>query len=328
MKNGNEPVSVAYKLLRIDAQRTVEAADSYLQDLCRRHSAGGVLVGLSGGIDSTLVAALAVRSLGKNSVRAVFLHDRFSQKASAINARRVAERIGIEFTTRRIESAMYTPNSRTAWVMRLLHLSGFINRLVYRSYGLIVGETLFVSSLRAGHAENVNFRRPKVQTLVRCAQSGWDERHIHRFRVLGAEAAAKGSLLLSAANRTETMIGWVVKGCAEMLPYRPIIGLYKTQIRQLAQFLNLPGAIRTQMPSPDMMKGITDEFALGMRYGKIDLALDYLEGGLSEEDLRAVGVTPDKLDRVRKMKHLSSWKRSPGMLPAPVDGRIQGGLRI
>jgi len=151
---------------------------------------------------------------------------------------------------------------------------------------------------------------------------------LHRFWVLGAEAAEKGLLLLSAANRTETMIGWVVKGCAEMLPHRPVVGLYKTQIRQLAKFLNLPEGIRKQIPSPDMMKGITDEFALGMRYDRIDLALDYLEGGIPEEKLHSAGVTPEELDRVREISRLSSWKRSPAILTAQLDGSIQGGLRI
>ena len=67
------------------------------------------------------------------------------------------------------------------------------------------------------------------------------------------------------------------------------------------------------------MKGITDEFALGLSYAKIDLALDHLEGGLSREDLEAAGVTERELRHVRKMNRLSEWKRRPLSLPIAPD---------
>jgi len=71
---------------------------------------------------------------------------------------------------------------------------------------------------------------------------------------------------LGTANRSEYLVGWFVKDGIDDLPFSPLIGLYKTQVRQLSEFLGLPFKIRNRLASPDMVKGITDEFALGISY--------------------------------------------------------------
>ena len=124
------------------------------------------------------------------------------------------------------------------------------------------------------------------------------------------------------------MIGWFVKDGVDDLPLQPMIGLYKTQVQQLAMFLRIPIEVRTQAPSPDMMRGITDEFALGLSYSKIDVALDFLEGGLSRESLTAMDITEKELRQVQTMKFLSKWKRSPILEPLTTNGGPTGGLRI
>jgi NAD+ synthase len=105
------------------------------------------------------------------------------------------------------------------------------------------------------------------------------------------------------------------------------MGLYKTQVRQLADYLQVPSTIQTQAPSPDMMKGITDEFALGLTYRVIDLALDHLDGGITQEQLASNGVSRKDLNLVRKMNELSTWKRTVAYPPPPVDGGPMGGYR-
>ena len=66
--------------------------------------------------------------------------------------------------------------------------------------------------------------------------------------------------LIGAANLSECEVGWFVKDGIDDLPVQPMAGLYKTQVRQLAKTLDLPEPVRTQLPSPDMAKGVTDEF--------------------------------------------------------------------
>jgi NAD+ synthase len=86
---------------------------------------------------------------------------------------------------------------------------------------------------------------------------------------LESKARAQNWLLLGAANRSEWETGWFVKDGVDDLPYQPLMGLYKTQVRQLGRYLGVPGEIQQQVPSPDMMRGISDEYALGMSYSTI-----------------------------------------------------------
>jgi NAD+ synthase len=140
------------------------------------------------------------------------------------------------------------------------------------------------------------------------------------------KAERENLLLLGAANRTESMIGWFVKNGVDDLPIQPLSGLYKTQIRQLAAYLGLPREVVDQPPSPDMMKGITDEMAIGYSYAKMDLVLDYLEGGVTLEGLIKNNVTSKEIRDIKEIKRLSAWKRGKKK-EIPVDGGPRGGYR-
>lgn len=320
-------MTTASALLRIDEERAVQAVDAYLHQLCAQHSARGVLVGLSGGVDSAVLVALAAQSLGESSVHAMYLYDRDSERGQGSNAGEVARWLGIELKTESIELGRRQGGT---CALRMTRLSPFINRFMYRSYHLLTGETPFVSSLRAGGGAVADrrHRRSALRFVNRYAEELFYDRHRYRREVLESRAKAHNWVLLGGANRTEWEVGWFVKDGVDDLPYQPLIGLYKTQVRQLARHLGVPLEVREQAPSPDMMRGISDEYALGMSYGKIDTGLDYLAGGLSRWAVRAVGLTEEGLRRIREMKDLSQWKRRSVSEPLPVNGGRSGGLRV
>jgi NAD+ synthase len=320
----------ASALLKIDEERAVAAVTKYLHNLCTQHSVAGVLAGLSGGIDSALLVTLAAQALGERSAHAIYLYDRDSEHDLGCNAQQVAEWLGIDLETESIEAGRGERGLYMSWGMRLTRLSPFLNRFIYRVYHIIAGETPFVSSLRAGRGEleGHGLRISVIRFVNQYAEEVFYARHRYRREVLESKVRAKNWLVLGAANRSEWETGWFVKDGVDDLPYQPLIGLYKTQVRQLASYLGMPVEIQQQVPSPDMMKGIRDEYALGMSYSTLDLALDYLAGGVSREQVRVAGVTEEDLRRVREMKELSSWKRRSMTEPLPVDGSRRGGLRL
>ncbi|MEN6393996.1 MAG: NAD(+) synthase, partial [Anaerolineaceae bacterium] len=118
------------------------------------------------------------------------------------------------------------------------------------------------------------------------------------------------------------------KGGVDDLPDQPLIGLYKTQVRQMAGYLGVPQHVQKQAPSADMVRGVSDEYAIGMRYSTLDLGLDYLARGVSLEDLLSAGITDKDVQRIREMKVLSQWKRQDSIAPPAIDGSIHGGLRV
>lgn len=291
---------------------------------------GGILIGLSGGIDSSLLATIAVEALGRQSVHLAYLYDQHSSQDQFCNASDISKLLGVEMETRSIEQVMRERGIYSSFGMKITSFSGRLNRLLHQTYGAIFNETPFISSLKIGHDQSIRKTTEGLgfRGIIRQPETGMNARHIYRREVLEEQARSNGWLLIGAANRTEWQVGWFVKDGIDDLAIQPIKGLYKTQVRQLASYLQLPAGVVTQLPSPDMMKGITDEFALGMSYAKIDLVLDYLEGGLTKEVITEAGCDEEKIQWVRELKRLSIWKRGTYPSQFPVDGGPNGDLRI
>jgi NAD+ synthase len=323
-------VPVCSSLLRIDEARAVQELGGYLRSGRAERTATAALLGLSGGIDSAVLATIAVGALGAPCVRAAYLYDQHSAPGLRKNARMVAAWLGLELEETSIEPPMRQAGVYSSYAMRLTSFAAVLNRLLHEAYRVAVGEPPFVSSLRLGGAETTvdNTRDRGFLTVIRQLEAAFNARHIYRRQALETEAAARNCLLLGAANRTEWLTGWFVRGGVDDLPNQPLRGLYKTQVRQLAAFLKLPAEVLSAIPSPDMMRGITDELALGMAYSNIDLALDFLEDGLTAQEAFEAGVTQEQIRRVQEMKRLSAWKRSSSQLPPPVDGGPLGGSRL
>ena len=302
----------AAALLRIPEEATIDALIASVRAAGAQAHAGSALLGLSGGLDSAILAAVAVRSLGADRVRLVYLYDQTSSGALRANARVIADWLGAPLQELSIEADLRKAGVYASRAARLTSWSGRLNRLLYRVYGAVNGESPFVSCLRAGStAASCEPARGGLQrALVLEAEAGFVARHRQRRHVLEAQATADHCFLLGAANKTEWLTGWFVRGGIDDLPNQPLQGLYKTQLRQLAEALAVPAGARLAPPSPDMMRGITDELALGMSYPTIDVALEVLAGGLSMEQASGAGVTAEDLRRVQQLTCLSAWKRA------------------
>lgn len=320
----------AEELLAIDDDRAIAAAAGYVRGLCERHAPDGVILGLSGGLDSAVAAALAVRAIGPAAVRGLYVRDRGRPGGEVTDAGLVARWLGIELETLEIDAGSGEDRTDLPRGPALLRISGTLNRLLYRGYRLAVGETPLSSSLRAGGgaAGGGGLGNAARRLIGRYTEALFDERHRRRRRILESAAAARNLLPLGGANRSEWETGWFVRDGIDDLPHQPLIGLYKTQVRRIARRLGVPGRIVLKPPSPDMLRGIDDEFALGMSYGVLDAALDHLAGGVSAEEAGEAGATGRRIETVRELRDLSAWKRRRREGPFPVDGGPAGGLRL
>lgn len=310
--------------LAIDAQAVSTALEEYIRQLARDSGKTCVAMGLSGGVDSAVLATLAVRALGPEHVLCFHLCDRDSDPASAQKAKLLADRLKILLEIVDFSSAMRQKGIYAPFIMRISAFSQFINRMIQHSYYALFRETPHKSTLKAGCGEfgHNPLKRLAFNLTIRHIETGFNARHIHRRKIVEAIADEKDCLVLGAANRSEGMVGWFVKDGIDDLPIQPMLGLYKTQVWQLADYLELPDLIRHQPPSPDMMKGITDEFAIGMRYARLDEILDYLNRGLNDEEILSRGITANELQHVQDIHRLSTWKRASEHVPPPLDGGV------
>jgi len=117
---------------------------------------------------------------------------------------------------------------------------------------------------------------------------------------------------VGAANKSEYKIGYFVKhGCDDATDIMPLLNLYKTQVRELARYLNIPARIIEKPPSPDVIPGLTDdEEVIRISYEKMDLILLALEKGWIVSDIvKTLGVEEDEVIYIKKLIHKSEHMR-------------------
>ncbi|WP_150104335.1 NAD(+) synthase [Shewanella sediminis] len=316
--------------LSIDAHLTVQLIESYLKKLVETEKSNGLLLGLSGGIDSSVLLTIAVRAVGKENVHASFLYDRDSEKGSEAKARIMAQWLDIRLDIADISPAMKSKNIYSPLIMKLVPYSALFNRMIQHSYRFINGEVPFKTSLKIGSrvGEGSWIKCLMYKFIICHIDRGFSERHIHRRELLNKKAIEENLSLIGAANRSEFEIGWFVKDGVDDLPVQPMTGLYKTQVWQLASHLELPDEIQKQLASPDMMFGITDEFGIGHNYRQLDIILDMMEREETDEEMINHGISRADIEDVRELKKYSEWKRNSLHETSPVQGGVDGNVRL
>jgi NAD+ synthase len=281
--------------------RTIQA---FIRDFVDKRNKNGALVGLSGGIDSAVVAKLAIGALGKDKVQALILPERMSDPKLIERARALALDLKIPFKIISI-----TPYLRSLGVYKLLPYSYFIPRNMLKKLVkkkeqemmMDLGTSPFVASFKGVRDEKFNrglaFMRAKVRM---------------RMIVLSLRAEAMNYLLLGCLNRTEYLTGLFIPsgdGAADCMPLRHLL---KTQVRWLARHLGLPENLISDPPSPDLIPGLDDESILGIPYEKLDRILAGMEAGVSLDSLaETLGEDVARILYVLDLKNLSQFLREP-----------------
>lgn len=299
--------------IAIDPQKVSNIIINFLFERVKEQKAGGILLGLSGGIDSATVTALAVRAIGSKNVFTLHLFDRDSQRKFLEHAKGLADRLGVHLELRDItflvqEKGTYNwPASGRMAILR--GLSPFIIRLFRILYYLMHRDHL-ITYLMSRPAIARNRIIKKLSSAIRhpVMRSGTIKQTVRR-QVLEAYAAERNLLLIGAANRSEWLTGWFIKNGIDDLPIEPLLGLYKNQVYQLARFLDIPSEIIDEPPSPDIFKGLSDESMIGFSWEKIDKVLYVLMKGLDKEIGLSEGITDEEFYRIRMLYELSHPKR-------------------
>ncbi len=131
-----------------------------------------------------------------------------------------------------------------------------------------------------------------------------------RMVVLYDRSARDGSLVLGTGNRTEALLGYTTLFGDSACALNPIGQLYKTEIRLLSAWLQLPDSVLTKAPSADLWEGQSDEDELGFSYADVDHLLHaMIDLGQSTENLVANGFAADFVNRVRQRVQAMAFKR-------------------
>jgi NAD+ synthase len=295
--------STLEELMTIDCDNVSNTIVDFIRRKVAEEKREGVVLGLSGGIDSAVAAILAVRAVGPNDVYALHLFDRQSDKKFRRYAERVATMLKINFEVRDITASVKALGAYQPFIMRIpLRASLILMRLLAPVSRAI--RYFWVKRRRAQDRRSVS---PTRRTRI---ERSFNVRHIERRRILEEFAREKNLLLIGAANRSESFVGWFVKDGVDDIPVEVILGLYKTQVRQLARCIGVPDEIIKESPSPDMLRGVTDESVIGHSYVTIDKVAYVIEHSLSQDVALNEGISHEEFERIKRLNELTAWKRT------------------
>lgn len=296
-------------ILQLKTAETAERICESIKQQVQIRSAEGVVLGLSGGIDSAVLVTLAARAIGPENVHPYFLYDRDTDRGEKSCARLIADWTGTEFNEVSIEDRMKREGIYEPFIMKIGYLSGGINRLLNYIYSVFYGENPFITTLYEPDFSSQPVKKFFYEHTVKPVEKAFNARHIYRRKFIEHIAAERNLLPAGSANRSELLTGWYVKGGIDDLEFSPLIGCCKTRIYSLADFLEIPPEIRRRKASPGMMKGINDEFALGIDYTTLDLILYGIENGFSNEQIAGSGIKRQTVMKIRRLFELAKNKR-------------------
>jgi NAD+ synthase len=270
-----------------------------LRDYVRGNGFDRVILGLSGGIDSALAAAICVDALGARNVRAVMLPSRYTSKHSLEDAKQCAKNLGIAYEEISIEPALEA-------ALKTLQPALDQSSLPLKGGGSGWGST----SLKNDPPPNLPpFRGEEKENVT-------EENLQSRLRgvMLMALSNKSGAMLVTTGNKSEMSVGYATLYGDMNGGFNPIKDLYKTQVYELARWKNarleiIPERIIAKAPSAELRANQTDQDSLPP-YPILDAILKRLiEDEAPVSEIVREGYDLGTVKRVENLLALAEYKR-------------------
>jgi len=300
-------VKLTPDVLRLDLKQAADSIAARMREIvvgtCKRR---GIVVGLSGGIDSSVTAGLAVRALGKQHVLGLLMPETDSAGETLGLSQSVAKALGIETVheditpilkaarcyERRDEAIRKVcPGFGPGWKSKIV-LPGVLDSDAIRFYSVVVQDP-------KGAVQKL--RLPLESYLGVVAATNFKQR---TRKMLEYYHADRLNYCVSATpNRLEYDQGFFVKGGDGLGDVKPIAHLYKQQVYALAAEVGVPEDVRKRRPTTDTysLPQSQDEFYFSLPYEQMDLCLWGKNQGLSAAEVaEGLGLKPEQIERVFK----------------------------
>ncbi len=265
----------------------------------------GAVLGISGGIDSSVVLALCVRALGPKRVVALMLPEGESSPESAELAGKLAAQFGVQTITEDITPALEgfgCYRRRDEAIRRLFpdFKAGWGAKIVLPG-NLLESATLNIFRLTVTDPQGREYtkRLPPAEYLQIVAASNFKQRT--RMAMLYYHAEARNYAVVGTANRNEHALGFFVKHGDGGVDLQPIGHLFKTQVYQLAEVLDIPAEIRARTPTSDTYPGgsTQEEFFFRLPFAVLDAIWEAYDRGESPAEIaNRLSLEEEQVSRV------------------------------
>ena len=265
----------------------------------------GCVVAVSGGIDSSVCAALATLAMGKEKMFALLLPERDSSPRSKELGVQLCEHLGIPYEVKDIASTLeaigcYRWRDDAIRSVFPDYRDGWKNKIVI-SQNLLESDRInfFKMVVENPRGERMEKRLPVAAYLQVVAATNFKQRIRKTLEFFHADRL--NYAVVGTPNRLEYDQGFFVKNGDGAADIKPIAHLYKSQVYELANHLGLPKAICAAKPTTDtysLPQG-QDEFYFVLPYDRMDIVLCGMNGGKpAGEVAREAGLAAEQVERV------------------------------
>jgi NAD+ synthase len=243
-------------LIIIEILRILDIANCIIEFIrleVSRAQSHGVVLGLSGGVDSSVAVSLATKALGNQKVLGLILPDKkVSEQKDICDAVDIAKLLDIKY------------------------------------------QIIDITEIKQKYIDLLPVEKIPLGNLTARI----------RMTLLYYYANLYNKLVLGTSDKSEMMIGYFTKfgdGASDLLP---LADVYKTQVRKLGTYLNVPQTILLKKSTPSLWRNQTAENEIGMEYEKIDNILKYIEennSSISNKDLVKKGLNKKDVEFIQNL---------------------------
>jgi NAD+ synthase len=288
-----------------DAEKEIDRISKAIRDWLSHHlHRRGAVVGLSGGIDSSVVSALCVRALGKGRVLGLHMHEKESSDDTRRLSKLIGDSLGIETIDenitplldgagcyRRRDDAIrkIIPEYEANWKSKIV-LPSVVDNDMFRLFSVVV---------HTPSGKEITARLTQEANLTIVAATNFKQRVRKMLEYFHADRL--NYAVAGTPNLLEYDQGFFVKQGDGAADFKPIAHLYKSQVYQLAAALGVPADIRKRLPTTDTysLPQSQEEFYFSLPYDEMDLCLYAKNNAISEAEVaKVLGRTPEQIGRV------------------------------
>ncbi|RWO43964.1 MAG: NAD(+) synthase [Mesorhizobium sp.] len=304
VRPGADAPAILAQALAIDLAAETDRIVTALRNQLRGIRKRGLVLGLSGGIDSSVSVALAARAVGPQNVLCLFMPENDSDPESLRLGRLVAGTFGVGSIVEDIGPilrAMGCYQRRDAFIRELVpdYGEGWASKIVIAN--ALEHEGYNISSLvvQDPKGKQTKIRMPLPVYLGIVAATNMKQRTRKQIEYFHADRL--NFAVLGTPNRLEYDQGFFVKNGDGAADVKPIAHLYKTQVYALAAYLGVPEEIRNRPPTTDTysLAQTQEEFYFSLPYDRMDLCLCGLNNDVAAEVVgQAAGLDASQVERV------------------------------
>ena len=295
-------------VLHLDAEKATGSIANRIHRILREDlRKRGVVVAMSGGVDSSVVAALCTKAMGPKNVLGLFMPEKDSSTSSLERSQKLADQLGITTVLENITPVLdglgcyerrdaairsVFPEYNEGYKQKIVLEPDFLKRTALNVFYVVI---------ESPEGEQKKKRLPLKAYLEIVAATNMKQRSRKLLEYYHADRL--NYAVTGTPNRLEYDQGFFVKQGDGAADLKPIAHLYKTQVYQLARHLELPQEICTAVPSTDTysLEQTQEEFYFHLPYDKMDLALYALNHNIPAEEAGPVlELTTEQMTRIYK----------------------------